>query len=516
MEVATGGDRWLGGDNLDQKLQEIIESKVSLQYEIDNLQSLIENLSDRNRYRFDAQMRYQTEEAKIQLSSTNNVHIFIDNLLEDENGEIIDVDVTISRSEFENAIRPLIQRSIDLIEELLKEIGYDIDMIDNILLVGGTSCIPLVKEMLTNKYGFDKIKVSEKPMLIVSEGAGILSHRLDDEYETIVGETAVIEDISYTTSQNYFIEVENDGIRDFELIIEKQTTLPTSKSKIYKTLTANQKIAKVAIYAEVENKEKSLQCLGYYPIEENLPIATELVFDIELDLDHVFAVSVYPKLSKSAPKSVILGRGYADQKALNEIEVLVQKAVKEYKTIEGEEELIKFITKQIAEINKTGEQNIDDNKWHELYYKTTEKFEEIKNNEVGRSHTDRQLYYAKRLIIEFGDLLDTFDKNTIIQLITKIETSDNRFDSEDYVSQLEEKTNKYNLLILALQIEPFAKRILETPTTGIGNTNKQTDVNKLHQLSNDAKTKFLMKHTQEASTLVNEAYAIINKYNDWL
>lgn len=96
---------------------------------------------------------------------------------EDENGEWIDFDITI-REEFEKLAKPFVERSIELIENLLKEVGYDMSMIDNILLVGGISCIPLIKEMLSKKYGSEKIKVSEKPMLAIAEGAGILSHRL--------------------------------------------------------------------------------------------------------------------------------------------------------------------------------------------------------------------------------------------------------------------------------------------------------------------------------------------------
>lgn len=516
MEVATGGNRWLGGDDLDKKLQELIEKKVCSQYNIDNLQKLIDNLTEKDRYRFEAQMRYQTEEAKIQLSSATNASILIDNLLEDENGDTIDIDVTITRKEFEEAIKPLIQQSIDLIDVLFKEVGYDISMIDNILLVGGTSCVPLVKQMLTKKYGSEKIQISNKPMLAIAEGAGILAHRLGDEYEISAEDTTVIEDISYSTSQNYYIEIENDDSTVYELIVERQSTLPASKSKIFKTISANQKIVKVAIYAEVEDKEKSLQFIGYYPIEENLPLGSELVFEFELDLDHIFNVNVYPRSNKSASKKVILGRGEKDQRALNEIEILIRRAVDEYRTIDGENELIKYITEKIAEINRIGEFNIDDNKWSEIYYKTTEKFDEIKGNEEGSSHEDRVLYHAKRLIIEFGDLLSPFDKNTMIQLITQIDTSEDNYEKQHLISQLQERNENYSTLNATLEIEFFAKRILEVPATGIGNTNKLTDITRLNEIASESKTKFLMKQTQEANSLVLEAYNIIDKYKKWL
>ena len=163
-----------------------------------------------------------------------------------------------------------------------------------------------------------------------------------------------------------------------------------------------------------------------------------------------------------------------------------------------------------------GSQNINDNKWHEIYYLTTEKFEEIKANEVGSSDLDRELYRAKRLLVEFGELINPFDRNSIIQLINSIESSDEHNEKDELIKKLEEKTDEYGLLNAALQIEVLANRILEVPTPNIGNTNKQADVNRLLQLFSDSKTKFLMKQTQEGKILVDEAYGIIHKYKDSL
>jgi molecular chaperone DnaK len=164
MEAGTGGDRWLGGDDLDRALQAHILKRISADYKIKNIDALIEKLDQRKRYQFDAQFRDNVENIKIQLSSSMSAQLIMDGF-EDENGEWIDFDITIKREEFEKLAKPFVERSIELIENLLKEVGYDMSMIDNILLVGGTSCIPLIKEMLSQKYGSEKIKVSEKPML---------------------------------------------------------------------------------------------------------------------------------------------------------------------------------------------------------------------------------------------------------------------------------------------------------------------------------------------------------------
>jgi molecular chaperone DnaK len=129
-----------------------------------------------------------------------SAQLFMDGF-EDENGEWIDFDITIKREEFEKLAKPFIERSIELIENLLKEIGYDMSMIDNILLVGEVSCIPLVKQMLSKKYGLKKINISDNPMLVKAEGAGILSHKLGDEYEPVYKESAE-GDVVYSSQHN--------------------------------------------------------------------------------------------------------------------------------------------------------------------------------------------------------------------------------------------------------------------------------------------------------------------------
>lgn len=312
MEAGTGGDRWLGGDDLDRALQAHIFKRISKDYNIENIENLLQKLSRNRRDQFNFQIRDEVEKTKIELSSTMTSRLLMDGF-EDENGEWIEFDLTITREEFEKLAKPFVERSIELIEILLKEVGYDISMIDNILLVGGTSCIPLIKQMLSQKYGSEKIKISEKPMLAVAEGAGILSHRLGDEYEPPVdGEIAVAE-ISYSTNHNYFIELKDD----YDRIIEKQMPLPCNVLRNYKTTVNNQKVVKVGIYADVEGGKKEKQTMGFFTIEEDLPTGSDIVLDFTLGIDEVFEVKAYPKTNKAKSKKIVLARGNKDSKTLD-------------------------------------------------------------------------------------------------------------------------------------------------------------------------------------------------------
>jgi len=116
------------------------------------------------------------------------------------------------------------------------------------------------------------------------------------------------------------------------------------------------------------------------------------------------------------------------------------------------------------------------------------------------------------LLIEFGDLLDPFDKTAMINLINQIESSADESEKLQFAETLETKTDEYGLLNSALRIESLAERILNIPGTLIGGTNKQSDVTKLKQLGADVKTKFKMHQIEPAKALMDEAYDIIGKY----
>ncbi len=97
MEAGTGGDRWLGGDDIDRILHRVIYKKVEQEYNIDNLEALINKLPSRKKFQFEGQLREKTERAKIELSSANSSRVSIFGLLEDEEGDFIDIYVDITR-----------------------------------------------------------------------------------------------------------------------------------------------------------------------------------------------------------------------------------------------------------------------------------------------------------------------------------------------------------------------------------------------------------------------------------
>ena len=500
MEAGTGGDRWLGGDDIDRKLQNLVYEKVSSKYNIDNVENLVNQLPDKKRFLFEGEMRIQTESAKIQLSSALSADIYIDNILEDENEEVVDVEVTITRAEFEKLAKPFIERSIELIDNLLKEVGYDISMIDNILLVGGTSCIPLIKQMLSQKYGSDKIKVSEKPMLAIAEGAGILSHRLGDEYEPPVNGEITVAEISYSTNHNYFIELKDD----YDRIIEKQMPLPCNVLRNYKTTVNNQKVVKVGIYADVEGGEKEKQTMGFFTIEEDLPTGSDIVLDFTLGIDEVFEVRAYPKTNKAKSKSIVLARGNKDSKTLDFLSSSLEKILSSNFTEAQRDYFFKSAQKEIEQINNLGIDNYDSQKWDEIGTTIFTSFEQAENVTDSVDEDQLAIIFASILIGEYPDLIGSEDANRMRSFLAQVKNDDDPLQKIQAIQKLKTATDEYAVLITLFTVKMSSDSAAkENPS----------DAHRLLQMHDQIVNHFRNRRKDQAFELLDEAIELRDKYN---
>lgn len=499
MEAGTGGDRWLGGDDLDRALQAYIFKRISMDYNIENIESLLQKLSKNRRDQFDFQIRDEVEKTKIELSSAMSSRLLMDGF-EDENGEWIEFDLTITRDEFEKLAKPFIERSIELIENLLKEVGYDISMIDNILLVGGTSCIPLIKQMLSQKFGNEKIKISEKPMLAVAEGAGILSHRLGDEYEPPVNGEIAVAEISYSTNHNYFIELKDD----YDRIIEKQMPLPCNVLRNYKTTVNNQKVVKVGIYADVESGEKEKQTMGFFTIEEDLPTGSDIVLDFTLGIDEVFEVKAYPKTNKAKSKKIVLARGNKDSKTLDFLSSSLEKILGSNFTEAQRDYFFKSAKKEIEQINSLGIDNHDSEKWTEIEANIYTSYDRAGDINDSVDEDQLAMLFATILINEYPDLIGTDDTNRMKSLLSQVKNDDDPLQKIQATQKLKEITDEYPVLITLFTVKMSSdKAVKQNPSDG----------HRLLQMHDQIVNHFRNRRKDQAFALLDEAIELRDKYS---
>lgn len=473
IESGTGGDRWLGGDDIDRIISEYVITEAGKVNNVD-IHYAINSLSEKKKYAFQGEFKNEVESAKKVLSQSESATISIYDYLETEDGDPIDIEVSLTRANFENMIRPLIQRTLDLIDELLEKTAYPIDTIDNILLVGGSSCIPLVRKMLTDKYGQDKILASEKPMLAIAEGAAILSHSMGTESEcpncgkiipvgadkcpychmstagaapTDTKDGGVL--VSFTTKHKFFIEIADDADnKDYELIIGDNEVLPNEVSKKFYTLVENQKIIAVKLYNDAENNTKQMTGIGFLSIQENLPVHSELQFTFRLTEDEVMSVRV-KVVASGKTTDVVISRGLLDEHCLCSIQKSFDDVITD-PTIDDDNKT-KFVEKLQKTIDtiSVGNMPAESTKWQEIESSVQTAKTKATTKEEGESVF---VIITKILLDNFGRFIREEDKSAMRRELTNYENACTPMSKNEIANKLEELTDKYGLFIHAFML----------------------------------------------------------------
>lgn len=174
----TAGDNYLGGKNLD----EAIVDKIIIPYVRDNY-SIESILSDeKKKVVLREAMKTYAEEVKNQLSFKDKEDIIsnLGDLGEDENGEEIELDLTITQSEAFGIIRPLFQKAVDICKELLRRNNLSGNQLNKLILVGGPTHSPLIRQMLKEQIT-ENVDTSIDPMTAVATGAALYASTIDCE-----------------------------------------------------------------------------------------------------------------------------------------------------------------------------------------------------------------------------------------------------------------------------------------------------------------------------------------------
>lgn len=212
--IDTEGDNYLGGKNLD----EAIVDKIIIPY-LENRFVINELLSDDYKTKIlRNSMKFYAEEIKKQLSFTDETSI-LTNLGDipgkDEEGNELELDMTITSAELENAIAPVFQKSIDISQELLKRNNLDGSKLGALILVGGPTLSPVLRKMLS--YQICKADTSVDPMTVVAKGAAIYASTIKREGDIIVIDPTKIQlEINFEPSSVFD---EEDGV--VKILVDK-------------------------------------------------------------------------------------------------------------------------------------------------------------------------------------------------------------------------------------------------------------------------------------------------------
>jgi len=223
--ISTCGDNKLGGMDLDQALVEVVCENFFKDFGIDLHQD-----------KFAIQKLYEEcEKAKIFLSTYDKTRITIPFISANKKGPL-HLDYEITRKDFEDIIKNYVDYTIQIVEKAIHDANLELDSIDKVLLVGGSSNIPLVKEKLKELFGA-KIDNSINPSECVSIGASIQGAILNKEIDDIVLVDVIPISLGVEVEGNLFIP-----------IINRNTPIPAENNRLFTTIKDNQRSVEINVY----------------------------------------------------------------------------------------------------------------------------------------------------------------------------------------------------------------------------------------------------------------------------
>ncbi|HPM39198.1 MAG TPA: molecular chaperone DnaK [Candidatus Pacearchaeota archaeon] len=268
--LATGGESHLGGNDFDQKIINWLLSEFKKDQGIDLSKDALAL----------QRLKEAAEKAKTELSSTMETNINLPFITSDSEGPK-HLDYKISRSQFNSMTSDLVDKSLNKVKEVLGDIKLDKSEIDEIVLVGGTTLIPAVRDAVKNYFGKEPNK-SINPEEVVAIGAAIEAEILTakEEGRTPEGDikSVLLLDVLPLT-----LGIETLGGVSTPMIT-KNTTIPTSSSQIFSTAVDNQSSVEINVLQGERAMAADNRSLGRF-ILDNIPPAPRGIPQIEVKFD---------------------------------------------------------------------------------------------------------------------------------------------------------------------------------------------------------------------------------------